>query len=410
MAQYKITIDKEELHQLFNQDQGMAKLVEKVVNKILEAEVAEKLQARPYERSEDRRGYRNGYRHRDMKTRVGTLELAIPRTRDGQFSTELFSRYQRSEQALVLALMEMVINGVSTRKVQRITEKLCGTSFSKSTVSDLCKALDPMVTAWNERDLSEKAYPFVIVDAMYLKIRKEGRVLSQGALIAIAVNEEGYREILGMKIGDSESEATWSEFFTWLKGRGLRGVEIITSDDHGGLVKAIRRHFQGVSWQRCQTHFKRNILDSCPKALQGELKPKLKLLFDAPDLVTARKLLNDVLADFSEKAPKAMVCLESGFDDATVVMALPEPYRRRLRSTNILERLNQEVRRRERVIRIFPNTDSAMRLLGALLMEQDEVWSTGRLYFKMERYREWKETNAKENKGKGKKGNEEKAA
>jgi putative transposase len=213
-----------------------------------------------------------------------------------------------------------------------------------------------------------------------------------------------------MKIGDSESEATWSEFFTWLKGRGLRGVEIITSDDHGGLVKAIRRHFQGVSWQRCQTHFKRNILDSCPKALQGELKPKLKLLFDAPDLVTARKLLNDVLANFSEKAPKAMVCLESGFDDATVVMALPEPYRQRLRSTNILERLNQEVRRRERVIRIFPNTDSAMRLLGALLMEQDEVWSTGRLYFKMERYREWKETNAKENKGKGKKGNEEKAA
>ncbi len=409
MAQYKITIDTEELQYLFNQDQGMAKLVEKVLNKILEAEVAEKLQAGPYERSEDRRGYRNGYREREMKTRVGTLELAVPRTRDGHFSTELFSRYQRSEQALVLALLEMVINGVSTRKIQRITEELCGTSFSKSTVSDLCKALDPVVTAWNERDLSQKAYPFVIVDALYLKIRKDGRVVSQGALIAIGINEEGYREILGIKIGDSESEATWSEFFTWLKGRGLRGVELITSDDHGGLVKAIRKHLQGASWQRCQTHFKRNILDSCPKALQGELKARLKLLFDAPDLVTARKLLNDVLADFSEKAPKAMSCLESGFDDATVVMNLPEPYRRRLRSTNILERLNQEVRRRERVIRIFPNVESAMRLLGALLMEQDEIWSTGRLYFNMERYQEWKEVNSGESKSKEKE-NEGKAA
>jgi transposase-like protein len=407
MAQYKITIDAEELQYLFSQDQGMAKLLEKVLNEVLKAEVAEQLQAEPYERTEDRRGYRNGYREREMKTRVGTLELAVPRTRDGSFSTELFSRYQRSEQALVLALLEMVINGVSTRKIKRITEKLCGTSFSKSTVSELCKRLDPVVTAWNERDLSEKAYPFVIVDALYLKIRKDVRVVSQSALIALGINEEGYREVLGLKIGDSESEATWSEFFTWLKSRGLRGVELIVSDDHGGLVNAIRRHFQGASWQRCQTHFKRNILDSCPKALQGELKARLKLLFDAPDLVTARKLLDDILADFSEKAPKAMSCLESGFDDATVVMSLPQPYRRRLRSTNILERLNQEVRRRERVIRIFPNVESAMRLLGALLMEQDEIWSTGRRYFNMERYQEWKEENRgdsinkeKENEGK----------
>lgn len=397
MAQYKITIDEQDLHQLFSQDQGMARLVEKVINKILEVEVTEKLRAGPYERSEDRQGYRNGYRVREMKTRVGTLELAVPRTRDGNFSSELFSRYQRSEQALVLALMEMVINGVSTRKIKRVTEELCGISFSKSTVSDLCKALDPVVTAWNERDLDELAYPFVIVDAMYLKIRKNGRVLSQAALIAIAVNEQGYREVLGIKIGDSESEATWSEFLTWLKGRGLKGVEMITSDDHGGLVKAIHRHFQGVSWQRCQTHFKRNILDNCPKSLQGELRPRLKLIFDAPDLGTARGLLADVLEHFTEKAPKAMECLENGFDDAAVIMALPEPYRRRLRSTNILERLNQEVRRRERVIRIFPNAESAIRLLGALLMEQDEIWSTGRLYFKMERYQEWKESNQKKN-------------
>ncbi len=402
VAQYKITIDTKDLQHLFDRDEGMAKLLEQVLNKVLEAEATQQLQAAPYERNELRQGYRNGTRSREMKSRVGTLELAVPRLREGSFSTELFRRYQRSEQALVLALMEMVVNGVSTRKVRRITEELCGTSFSKSTVSELCKALDPIVNKWNERELSGKSYPFVIVDALYLKIRKDCRVISQSALIAIAVNEEGYREILGLMIGDSESEASWSKYFIWLKERGLKGVQLITSDEHKGLVKAIRRHFQGVSWQRCQTHFKRNILDSCPKAIQSELKARLKLLFDAPDLVTARRLLDDVLADFSEKAPKAMECLENGFDDATAVMVLPEPYRRRLRSTNILERLNQEVRRRERVIRIFPNEDSAIRLLGALLMEQDEIWTTGKRYFNMERYREWGRENKEIDKDKGK--------
>src|SRR5690606_17018751 len=321
----------------------------------------------------------------------------LPRVRAGSFCTELFERYQRSEQALILALMEMVINGVSTRKVRRITEELCGTSFSKSTVSDLCKALDPIVSEWNERSLTDKRFPFHIIDAMQLKIRREGRVVPQSAVIAMGVNEEGYREVIGLKIGDSESEATWSEFFRWLSERGLHGVDLVVSDHHGGLVNAVKRHFQGVMWQRCQVHFMRNILDACPKRYHNALKAKLRLMFNAPDMKTARALFETIVDEYIEKAPRSVSCLEAGFDDAMAVMALPELYRRRLRSTNGLERLNREVRRRERVIGIFPNIDSAMRLLGALLMEQDDEWTSGRLYFRMDQYWEHKKAQSTEN-------------
>lgn len=212
-----------------------------------------------YERTEERRGYRNGYKPRKLTTRVGTITLRVPQVRNGVFSTDIFKRYQRSEQALVLALMEMVINGVSTQ-VAAITEELCGTSFSASTVSALCKRMDPIVNGWNGRLLSGSVFPFIIVDAIVIKIRENNRVCPHSALIAIGVNEDGYREILGMKIGNSETEESWSEFFTWLKGRGLRGVDFVASDNHGGLVNAVARCFQGATWQRCQTHFTRSKL------------------------------------------------------------------------------------------------------------------------------------------------------
>src|SRR5690606_26865279 len=231
-----------------NQDPGVAKLLESVLNQILKAQVTEQLGAEPYERTEDRKGYRNGDYPRQLTTRVGTLTLRVPRIRGGKFSTELFARYQRSEQALVLALMEMVVSGVSTRKVAQITEELCGREFSKSTVSDLCKKLDPIVSAWSKRPL-EAAHPFVFVDAMVIKVREEGRVRSRGVLIAIGVNAEGYREVLGLVLGDSESEESWSAFFRSLKDRGLHGVDVVVSDHHSGLIRAIRRHFQGVTWQ-----------------------------------------------------------------------------------------------------------------------------------------------------------------
>ncbi len=393
MAQYQITVDQELLHRLFlsnNKDSGVAALLESVLNQILQAQATEQLQAAPYERTSERKGYRNGTLPHPLTTRVGTITLHVPRFRDGQFSTEMFARYQRSEQALLLTLMEMVINGVSTRKISQITEELCGAEFSKSTVSDLCKRLDPLVNAWNNRDLRKTQYPFVLVDALVLKVREDGRVRSRSVMIAIGINTEGYREILGIMIGDSESEASWSEFFSWLKSRNLRGVDLVVSDDHSGLVKAVRTHFQGVTWQRCQTHFMRNIMDACPKTMQDELYPHLRAILEAPDMDTARLLLNQTLETFEKKAPRAMKVLENGFDDATAVHALPEKYRRRLRTTNGVERLNEEIRRRERVIRIFPNRESVVRLIGALLMEIDDKWATGKKYLDMSEYLQWR--------------------
>ena len=395
MAQYQITVNQELLHRLFlsdNKDSGVAALLESVLNQILQAQATEQLEAEPYERTEERKGYRNGTYPHKLTTRVGTLTLRIPRFRNGKFSTELFARYQRSEQALVLALMEMVINGVSTRKVSQITEELCGTEFSKSTVSELCKKLDPVVHGWNNRNLHDMRYPFILVDALVLKVREEGRVRARSVMIAIGVNTDGYREILGLMLGDSESESSWGEFFTWLKSRGLRGVDIIVSDNHGGLVKAVRSHFQGVTWQRCQTHFMRNILDVTPKSIQDELYPHLRAILDAPDVDTARVLLNQTLEAYENRAPKAMKVLEDGFDDATAILILPERYRRRLRTTNGVERLNEESRRRERVIRIFPNRESVIRLVGALLMEFVDKWASGRKYLDMSEYLQCQES------------------
>lgn len=278
-----------------------------------------------------------------------------------------------------------------------ITEELCGASFPASSVSDLCKRLDLPVRAWNERKLSGAAYPFLIVDALVIKIRDNNRIFSYSALIATGINQDGYREILGMRIGDSESEASWSDLFAWLKSRGLHGVDFITSDHHGGLIKAVAAHFQGATWQRCQTHFTKNILDACPKQRQGKLHAHLRVVFEAPDADNARSSLKATLDTFEAIAPKAMAVLEQGFESATAVSALPEHYQKRLRTTNSQERLNEEIRRRERVIRIFPNQASAERLLGALLMEQHEVWSTGRKYFEMEEYWNWKSEQSQKN-------------
>jgi transposase-like protein len=399
MPDYQITIDGETVHGLFQGDSGLAKLLEQVLNQVLDAQVSEQLGAERYERTEERQGYRNGVRPRQLTTRVGRLTLRVPQVREGQFSPELFARYQRSEQALVLALMEMVVNGVSTRKVTAITEELCGTSFSKSTVSALCARLDPLVAAWNERPLGEQAFPFVLADALMVKVREQERVRSLAALIAVGVNAAGYREILGIQLGDSESEGSWSTFFAWLKRRGLSGVDLVVSDAHTGLVAAVQRHCQGCSWQRCQTHLAGDVLEAAPKSMRQELHEHLRALFEAPDLPTARVLLRALLEAYTNRAPKAMAILEAGFDDATAVLALPEPYRRRLRTSNGMERLNEEVRRRERVIRIFPNRASALRLLGAVLMERHELWSTGHRYFDMAGYEQWRQAQEAHERG-----------
>lgn len=393
MAQYQITLDSATLHQLFiggSGESGMKALLEVVLNQVLQAQATEQVAAQPYERSEDRQDSRNGFYPRTLQTRVGTLTLNIPRLRNGRFSSELFARYQRSEQALMLALMEMVLQGVSTRKVSAVTEELCGAEFSKSTVSDLCKRLDPLVEAWNARPLKETHYPFLLVDALVIKIREEGRIRPRGVLIATGVTKDGQREILGFQVGDSESEASWSELFQRLKMRGLSGVDFAISDSHGGLVRSLRTQFQGVTWQRCQTHFLRNIAGATPKRLQQELHERVKMVLHAPDKEIARQLLQGVYSDFGQTAQKALAVLEDGFEDATAIMTLPMAYRQRLRTTNSVERLNEEIRRRERVIRIFPNRDSADRLIGAILMEHSEKWLSGKLYLAMDDYWQWR--------------------
>jgi putative transposase len=396
MASYEITLNSEQLSDLLTDDKGRQALVETVLNQVLEAQVTEQVGARPYERSEARTAYRNGYRLRTLTTRVGPLVLHVPQVRDGSFRTTLFARYQRSEQALVLALMEMVLNGVSTRKVTAITETLCGTRFSRSTVSQLCTALDARVRAWNERPLGGQTYPFVVVDALVVKVRRDEAVRATSALIVSGVNEQGLREVLGLWLGDSESEGTWADMFAGLKRRGLRGVEVLVSDDHAGLVKAAQRAFQGGLWQRCQVHLGRNVLGRTPRHLRAQMAAGLRRILQAEDRSAARAAFAAVAAALEGKADRALAILEEGLEDALAVLSLPEKYRVRLRTTNGMERLNEEIRRRERVIRIFPNEASALRLIGALLAEQHEVWSTGKRYFDMAEYFEWKTAQSQE--------------
>ena len=387
MAGYDVSVGRELLPGLLNGPDGLARLVESVLNQILEAQVSEALGADRHERSEERQGYRNGYRARTLYTRVGPVTLQVPQTRSGEFSTEIFNRYQRSEQAFVLALMEMVVNGVSTRKVSAITEALCGASFSKSTVSALCAGLDARVRTFNERRL-EGDYPFVLVDALFIKSREEERVVPRVALVASGIRSDGHREILGVRMGDVESFATWEEMFRWLKGRGLKGVMFVISDSHGGLTEAIARHFQGATWQRCQVHLMRNILGHTSFRPRVEVAAAAKRVFQAADRKEAERGLAEFVERFEKTAPQAVKCLEDGFEDALAVLALPENYRKRLRSTNMQERLNEEIRRRERVIRIFPNGESALRLIGALLAEQNEAWMERR-YLDMDEFNEW---------------------
>lgn len=389
MAEVEVSIERDEIQRLIHSDQGLAELVEQVLNQLLEAEITHHLGAGRHERTPERRGRRNGHYRRSLTTRVGTIELNVPRDREGRFRTELFERYQRSEKALVLSLLEMVVNGVSTRKVARITDELCGREFKRSTVSDLAKQLDVQVEAWSERPL-EGAFPFLIVDAMQIKVRREEAVRPTSVLIAVGVNQDGLREIVGLHVADSESEQSWRDLFTDLKRRGLSGVEYVVSDAHGGLVSACKRAFQGVIWQRCQVHFRRNVVDRAAKRHHDVLHRGLDRILDAHDPDEAREEFRRLCSELEGKADRALEALEAGLEDAIQVLVLPPKYRRRLKSTNMLERLIEEVRRRERVIRIFPNERSAWRLLGALLAEQHEVWSTGRKWLDMEAFWEWK--------------------
>jgi putative transposase len=363
----------------------LREIVERVVQQILEAEMSEHIGAAPYERTDKRTGQRNGYKPRTLRTRVGTLKLLVPQDREGTFSTRLFSRYQRNEKALVLALMQMYVEGVSTRKVKDVTEELCGTSFSKSLVSQLATRLDAELEAWRSRQLEAEGYPYLLVDARYEKVRVDARVVSQGVLIVSAVRDDGMREILGVEVADTESEATYQDLFRSLKARGLKGVELVVSDDHEGLKAAVCRHFQGAAHQRCQVHYMRNLLGMVGHAKRKELGADLRAIFAAPAREQALRIASSAAQKWRRKGhEKVAEHVEEHIEECLSCLAFPESHRRRIRTTNGLERLNQEIKRRSRVVRIFPNRESCLRLVTALAMEQSEEWITGRRYLDME--------------------------
>lgn len=366
---------------LINDKDFLRVMVEQLCQSLMEEEITEFLQADSYERCEERTGYRNGYKPRVLHTRVGDLVLAVPKDREGNFSTKLFERYQRSEKALVLSIIEMYINGVSTRKVTKIAEELCGHSVSKSHVSRLAAELDSELLAFRHRPLG--VYPYLIIDARYEKVRTKRGVVSEGVLIIAGVSEEGYREILSVDIANAENETNWSEVFRSLKARGLTGVEFAVSDDHAGLVKALEQEFTGVIWQRCQCHAMKNLLDKVAKGDKAVLKAEMRAIFDSPTIEHANELLNAAIVRYEERYPGVSCLLEEAQDCLLACFSLPQGHRKRMRTTNMLERYNQEIKRRTKVVRIFPNEEAALRLITALASEQTEEWTTGRKYLDM---------------------------
>lgn len=357
-----------------------------VFNQLMEHQRTEFIQAEGYERSDNRTGQRNGYYERALTTRVGTLELKVPRTRDGVFSPTVFERYQRNEKALLASMLEMYVSGVSTRKVSQIVEELCGKSVSKSFVSSLTAQLDPIVKEWQNRTLAGTKFPYLMVDVLYIKARVDNRVISQSCHIAVGITEEGNRQIIGFMLQNEESHETWTTFFDYLKSRGLTGTKLVISDAHKGLVSAIQTSFTEASWQRCQIHFIRNILSSVPRKGSKPFREAVKAIFKFTDIHLARKAKSALVEEYSDQAKYKKACrtLDEGFEDAFQYTVIGKSHNR-LKSTNLLERLNEEVRRREKVIRIFPNTTSANRLIGAVLMDVHENWiSSPRKYIQFE--------------------------
>lgn len=383
----------EVLQGIFSDKDALRELVTGVLNQFLKAEQAEYLQAAPYERSAGRTDYRSGFRPRLLKTRLGTLELQLPQTRGG-FATSALERYQRSERALLSGIGEMALKGVSTRKVQEVTEAFFGFPVSAQTVSSLYKNLDEELGAWRSRELKE-AYPYLIVDARYQKVRIGHKVISQGVLVVTGVDENGVRRTLDLMLADSESEVNWRELFNRLKQRGLHGVKLVVSDDHQGLVAAVGRCFQGASWQRCQVHFMRNAMKRVSLSERKALAAAIKEVFNSKDIENALKRAGELAEGLRAKKPKLADWIEGGIGDCLTVFNFPDGHRTRLKTTNMLERLNKEIKRRTSVIEIFPSEQSAERIIGALLIDQDERWQVGRTYLNMDELKEWESNQSK---------------
>ena len=368
--------------------EGVAPAIEILLNEAMQIERSAFLGAAPHERSDDRRGYANGFRPKSIKSRLGELSLRIPRVRglddgDEPFYPKALERGERSERALKLAVAQMWVEGVSTRKVTDITRELCGLEVSSSQVSRAAKLLDEEIEAWRTRELAECAY--LILDARYEKVRQGGRVLDCAVLIAVGVRLDGKREILGISAALSEAEVHWRAFLEDLRARGLRGMRMITSDDHSGLRAALKAVFPGVAWQRCQFHLQRNAQAYVPSASRrAEVSRVIRDVFNAPNRTEAERLLRLAVEAYASSAPQLATWMEANIPEGLSVFELPGHHRRRLRTSNLLERLNREIKRRTRVATLFPNTDSLLRLVCAVAIEVSEDWETGRIYLSMD--------------------------
>ncbi len=359
--------------------EGMAHAMELLINECMKVERQQALGVGPYERSEARHGQANGFKPRQLKTRVGPLNLRVPQVRGAAFYPQALERGSRSEKALRLALAEMYVQGVSTRKVSQITEELCGCEISSSDVSRATALLDEELEKWRNRPLGSVAY--LILDARYEKVREAGRVRDCAVLTAIGVDSAGHRSVLGVSVSLSEAEVHWREFFKSLLARGLHGMELIVSDAHAGLKEARQACFGSVPWQRCQFHLLHNALQHVPKEeLKREVVADVQSVLDASDLPAAQDRLQRVVRKYEKTAPKLAAWLEANVPESLAVLSLPLTHRRRLRTTNMLERLNRELKRRTRVATLFPNAASLLRLVSAVLIEVSEEWETGKRY------------------------------
>lgn len=390
MAQVNLTLSEQEVLQVLTGDRESAIkfLFERILNELMKAESEEQLGAAKHERTDGRSDYRNGTRERGLNTRIGKITLKVPRHRNEPFHTMVFDNYQRSEACLIATMVQMVVDGVSTRKVEKVVEELCGTSFSKSTVSELCKRLDADINAFNDRSLEHMCVPFVMVDATYFKVREDHRTKSKAFFVAMGFKDDGSREILGFDVFDAEENYSWITFFNRLKKRGLKDVKMVISDAHPSIRKAIADAYPEAAWQRCQVHLERNIVDAAPIKYKEGLKVELRNMFNATSVNEAERIKNQIVDDYEDVAKIATEKLETGFWDSMTIMCIRHlDVRTKLRTSNYLERLNRELKRRSDAIQVFPNADSIFRLMGAVTMEYHNAQNAKTKIYSEERYK-----------------------
>jgi putative transposase len=384
----RVTLEMGELKAiLVEQREFLTPIVQEALQTILELEMKECVQAGKYERSAERVGYRSGYYRRRLITRVGTLVLRVPQDRAGRFSTEVFEQYQRSEKALVGALAQMYVQGVSTRKVAAITQELCGHEFSASSISSITARLDEQLEQFSQRPLQE-AFPYLVIDARYEKVREGGVIVSRAILIALGIDWEGRRQVLAVEYANRESQGSWRDFLWHLKQRGLEGVLFVVSDDHAGLKAAVQEVLPQAWWQRCYVHFLRNALDYLPRKADDDCLQELRWMYERRNVEEARRDLKLWLEKWAVKYPKLCLWVEGNIEETWTFYRLPVSHHKHFKSTNLLERFNQEIKRRTLVVRIFPDEASCLRLVRAVAAEQHEEWLEGSRYVNLEPLRE----------------------